>query len=184
MSATIRDRLETALPSNKTRTEAARERARETAEEVRVRASEAAEKARSRAADVADDARDRAEELANESRDRAEDLADWLWPWLRRLLDFLSSLFSSVTEQGRVALSRVEDPPAVKRRGRWKTAAWFAGGFTLGAATGWILHARLQGEAQPPEGLYATEPSSELSDSPYGEDAEAIDARRQNLTSG
>ena len=191
-AAQIRERIDTELQPSAA---AAAERAREAAEQTRARAAEAAEQTRARAEEArarataaaetarqrADDVRERAEDVADHTRGWLTDVAETLGPLLSRLLQFLSDVFGRLAEGGRQAAARVEAPRSVRRRRRMKAAGWFAGGFTLGALVGWLVHSRMQSEPQSAETIYGDlAGADEVGDSPYGKDAEAIDARRQN----
>lgn len=59
------------------------------------------------------------------------------------LLGGLAGLLDRLAESGREVAHRVEPPRAERRRRRLASAAWFTGGFGLGAAVGWLLHEQL-----------------------------------------
>lgn len=162
--------------------------------------SDRIEAARGRAVDVTETARDRATELAGTARDRAGDLAHDLEPKARdlgdrvsgvfrtllavllplptvlsKVLGVLSNLSGGVAERGRELADRVEPPKSSKRRSKLRTALWFLGGFGAGAATGWVVHARMHEEPVDPDLGYAGPQGA-----PYGDEAASIDARRAN----
>lgn len=153
------------------------------AEELADNAREQAEVARLRAEELASVARERASEAGDQARERASEVADSVGPWITRLMALLSSVFAGLGERGREVAARVEPPARVRRRRRLATAGWVTGGFLAGAATGWVLHARLREQPQEPGPLYGDTDAFHADDravSPYGSDAEAIDARQEN----
>lgn len=175
----LRDRLPGTDTSSsaRERVELARERAAAAAEEARRRAEEAASSTRAAAQVSAV----RAQELAGRTKERTEGITDSLGGLFTQIVAALSTLLSGASDTVRGAAARVAPPTAVRRRRKLRTAAWFAGGFAAGAATGWVLHARLRAESQPADVLYGDLRDGQLDESPYGRDAEAIDARRENL---
>lgn len=166
-------------------------------EPARERLSHAGELAR----EGAEIARERAREGVEVARERATEVTETLEPTVRRstaavsgaarsalafltvvpsllakLLAVLATLSGGLAERGREVAARVEPPRSERRRSAVRTAAWFAGGFTAGTAAGWVLHARMQ--ERPYESDHGYGGTTE--GSPYGEEAEAIDARREN----
>lgn len=168
----VTDRLEPA----RERLSSAAERARDGAEVARVRAREGAELARERAAEVAEtvepQARRGAAAVSRAGRTALQ--AGSLVPGLlSRVLALLATLTGGLAERGREVAARIEPPKTVRRRSKLRTAGWFVAGFGAGAATGWILRARTEEPAYDPQVGSTDVP-------PYGEEAAAIDARREN----
>lgn len=175
---------------------------------ARDRAVAAGHDARAIAQDVAGRAQEAAYEAAAVARERAGELAEAMEPTARQVSDqvnaaarravgvastlpavlsgvlgVLAKLLGDVAEQGRVLAHRVEPPRSVRRRSRLRAVLWFAGGFAAGAATGWVLHDRLQAgsAASLPEEERPDLPVRPEASSPYGAEAAAIDARRENI---
>lgn len=174
-SATLTDRLDPA-----------RERLEEAAGEARQRARVRAAEARDRAAEVAERVEPTAQRVADTAGTvarRGLGLVALLPDFLSRLLEILSHLLSGLAEQGREVAARVEPPKSVRRRRGLRTAGWFGAGFLVGGLAGWIAHARVHEDPEPPYGhvdVDQLDTSSYDDGSPYGQDATAIDARRHN----
>ncbi len=171
----LADRLEPA----RERLAHAGDRAREGAEVARDRVAEGAEVARERIAEVAEQVEptvSRSASAAASAGRSALAVASTLPSLLSKLLGLLSVLSASLAERGREVAARVEPPKAERRRSTLRTAAWFGGGFGVGVAAGWVLHARMQEPAHEADDGYGHAPA----ESPYGADAAAIDARREN----
>lgn len=198
MSTSLGDRLD---PARERVTEAGdrlRERVEPAVEVALSRAGEAREVARHRA----EEARERATEVAKELEPTRRRVAEKAGPTLRTLVGFLavipsllarlfslaSSLSDTLAEQGREVAARVEPPKHVKRSNRLRTAGWAAGGFAAGLATGWVIHSRTHEHPQQPEYDFGASSvpgaTAGTATSPYGEDAEAIDARRERADLG
>lgn len=165
----LTDRLEPARERLGVAATEARERARAGAAEARERASEVAERMEPTTSRVA--------ETAGTAARRGLGLVALLPAVLSRLLELLSDVLSGAAEQGREVASRIEPPKKVRRRRGLKTAGWFGAGFLAGAVAGWVAHARAQQEPEPPYGHVDVD---QVEASPYGEDAQAIDARHHN----
>lgn len=158
-----------------------------------------------RAREGADLARDRAREGMGVARERAAEVAETVEPQARRAsaaiagatrgtlasltvvpgilskaLALLATSTGALAERGREAAARVEPPAAHKRRSKLRTAAWFLGGFGAGAATGWLVHARMY---EPPHQADIGYPDAGEG-SPYGPEADVIDARRGDASLG
>lgn len=178
--------------------EAGRARAADLAartEDLSVAARERAEEVRARTEDLSAAARERAERIADTAEPHVRDVAarasaaTAAVPGIvERILDGLGRALGFLGEGGRLMAARVAPPASVRRRERVRTAGWFVGGMAVGAAAGWVAHARMHHEPQEP---YAPPASQELplrraaaAESPYGDDAAAIDARRENAGLG
>jgi hypothetical protein len=144
---------------------------RERAGEVRDLAADVRDDVRELADDVRGDVQDRVPEFLEPVARQAQ--LQW-WELLRQVVgallvlprllvrglgalpdvvDRLSDLFGSAAEQGgeladraRDAASSVPTVRRLRRRRRTQLAAWTAGGFALGAVTGWLLGRRQRAE--------------------------------------
>lgn len=172
----LSDRLEPARERIGVATAEARERARSGAEIAKERAGEARERA-AEAAERLEPTASRVADTAGTYAKRGLGLVAFLPDLLAKVLEVLSGLLSSAAEQGREVAARVEPPKHVRRRRGLRTAGWFGAGFLAGAVAGWVAHARAQAEPEPPYGHVDLDRQEE---SPYGEEATAIDARRHN----
>ncbi len=161
-------------------------------ERLRHRVEPATEAARERAAQ----ARERAAELADAIEPARKRITGGAGPALRALvrallllpsllakvLGAVSRVVESLAERGRDAAARVEPPATRKRRSRLRTAGFVAGGFAAGAATGWMVHARMQSTSQqpsyPPQ-VPSAPGAPAVGGSPYGEEAAGIDTRQE-----
>lgn len=170
------------------------EPARERALQARERAAEGAGIARERAAEGLEIARER----ATEGVEHASEAIQPLWRRVSalvaslvttvlslaaagtgtasRALTAVSSAAGSLAEQGREVADKVEPSKAERRRGKLRSVGLFAGGFAAGAATGYVIKAR--SESHGPQPSVTGAPGA---GSTYGQEAAAIDARRDDL---
>jgi hypothetical protein len=144
--------------------------ARGRAEHLRDDALDRAGDVRDRAEDLRDEVRDRVPELLEDLEPAARKAQVTMWVALRhliaallvlprvlvrvlgalpRLVEGAEKLFRDAEKQGGELAERARDAagsvPTVKRlrrRRRTQLAAWTAGGFALGAVTGWLLARR------------------------------------------
>ena len=167
-------------------TDSARERLRDRVEPTAELARERAEVARERASELAEAIEPTRQRVAGAVGPALRTLVRALLMLpsvLAKVVGWLSGVVETLAERGREAAARVEPPKARKRATRLRTAGWVAGGFAAGAATGWIVHARMQARRQEPyapAGVPQAPGAPAPSGSPYGEEAAAIDARHRN----
>lgn len=162
------------------------------AEPARQRVSEASSRAADRAREVAEaaaphvqHAREAARPVAGRVKDAANETAGIAATVLDRVVAVLKALVGDLDEKGRELAYTIEPPRTVTRRSRFRAAGWFAGGFALGAGLGWFAHRRYQEDriegARVPEQHVRDVAREDAADAPYGEEASAIDARREQV---
>lgn len=191
----VQDRLEPARERVSGRLDAGRGRAAdawEAAEPARQRVSEVSNRAADKAREAAEaaaphvqQAREAARPVAGRVKDAAGETAGIIATPLERFVAVLKALFGDLEEKGRELAYTVDPPKTVTRRSRSRAAGWFAGGFALGAGLGWFAHRRYQQDriegAQDPEQHVREVSRDDATEAPYGEDAAAIDARREQV---
>lgn len=93
------------------------------------------------------------------------------------LLEALQEGLGAVAERGRQVADEIPLSRRERRRRRLQLLGVFLGGFTAGAATGWFVRARQEIEAERQRII-----EEHTGPSPYGPDADPIDARSQAAT--